>query len=57
LLDLLGEVLVPAPAAAPQVPAPAGRATAGGPKAPAADDGTSLWRQSSTGIAPLKQKK
>jgi hypothetical protein len=57
LLDLLGEVLVPAPAAAPLVPAPTGRAAVSGPKSAVSDDGTTLWRQSSTGIAPLKQKK
>lgn len=47
LLDLLGEVLLPSPA--PPSPAPA--------KPPPADDGTELWRRSSSGVAPLKQKK
>ena len=58
LLDLLGEVLLPAPAAAE--PAPASGPTRGAPPAPRSGkpvDDVSLWRQSSGGIAPLKQKK
>jgi hypothetical protein len=56
LLDLLGEVLLPS-AAAPQ---PSAATRAGSPepaKPPSADDGTELWRRSSSGVAPLKQKK
>lgn len=47
LLDLLGEVLVPAPAAPPP-PAP---------RKPQADDAHGLWLKSQSGVAPLKQKK
>ncbi|MFT3819371.1 MAG: hypothetical protein QM750_17330 [Rubrivivax sp.] len=57
LLDLLGEVLLPAPAPAPQPGAAARAGGAAAPKPPAADDGTELWRRSSSGVAPLKQKK
>ncbi len=48
LLDLLGEVLVPAkaPAAAPRAPT-----------APGHDDAQDLWRRTQTGVAPLKHKK
>ncbi len=53
LLDLLGEVLVPG-AAPDAVPASRGPAA---PKTAAVDDGSDLWRRSSGGIAPLKQKK
>ena len=58
LLDLLGEVLAPPPAApAPPRPAPgpgAGPAGASGaPGAPSADE--SLWLQVSRGVAPLKR--
>ena len=47
LLDLLGEVLTPAPAA-PATPAPLGKA---------AEDAHALWLRSQTGVAPLKRKK
>lgn len=52
LLDLLGEVLMPA--AAPTSPAVHSRpaATAG-----ADEDQQALWRQAQTGIAPLKNKR
>ncbi|MBK0392453.1 hypothetical protein [Ramlibacter algicola] len=51
LLELLGEVLVPPPAAEP--PAPGAK-----PPTPAGkDDGLSLWKQSQAGIAPLKRKR
>jgi hypothetical protein len=50
LLDLLGEVLTPQPAA-PPLRAPAPPAVA-----PAAGD-ADLWRRSQTGVAPLKRKK
>ena len=46
LLDLLGEVLTPAPAAPPKP----------GAKAAAADDGD-LWRKTQAAIAPLKKKR
>jgi len=55
LLDLLGEVLVPAPAAPPPAMAPSTRH--GTPAKPTADDALELWRRSQTGVAPLKQKK
>jgi hypothetical protein len=48
LLDLLGEVLSPAPAASP---------TATTPPAAGAEDAQSLWLRSRTGVAPLKRKK
>jgi len=54
LLDLLGEVLTPAPAA----PATAGalaRPAAGA--TPPADDAQALWQRSQQGVAPLKRKK
>ncbi len=47
LLDLLGEVLTPAPSPAP---APA-------PKAAKGDDSLSAWHQAAAGIAPLKPPK
>lgn len=50
LLDLLGEVLTPAPAA------PAAARAAPGPT-PAADDPQALWLRSQQGVAPLKRKK
>ena len=56
LLDLLGEVLVPAP---PSPAAPLTR-TDGRPRVEPrspADDGSDLWRRTSTGIAPLKPKR
>lgn len=59
LLDLLGEVLLPAATPGPAAPHPAtapARPSVLG-SAGAADDGTDLWRRSSTGVAPLKQKK
>jgi hypothetical protein len=64
LLDLLGEVLVPAapaPPAAPQPHAapprsglPAARAQTA---APAAEDPLALWQSLQTGVAPLKKKR
>ncbi len=47
LLDLLGEVLAPAP------PAPSPRA----PQPAPADDAHDLWLRSQTGVAPLKRKR
>ena len=49
LLDLLGEVLTPQPAAA--TPAPPM------PPAPKAEDPMDLWRRSQAGVAPLKKKR
>lgn len=54
LLDLLGEVLTPAPvpASTPKAPSPtgdAGKSTTGDPHA--------LWLRSQVGVAPLRQKK
>lgn len=49
LLDLLGEVLVPAPAP----PVPARRAPSPG----AAEDTLALWQRTQQSVAPLKQKK
>jgi hypothetical protein len=49
LLDLLGEVLAPAPpASAPAPPRP---------PAPPRDEGADLWARSQTGVAPLKKKR
>ncbi len=48
LLDLLGEVLAPAPAPA---------AGAGPARPTHADDAHALWLRSQTGVAPLKRKK
>ena len=49
LLDLLGEVLVPAAAPA----APVARA----PASTAADEAFALWQRTQQGVAPLKRKK
>jgi hypothetical protein len=59
LLDLLGEVLLPTPAPAPEALPAAGsaRPAAAAKGGPAVDDGTDLWRRSNSGVAPLKQKK
>ena len=59
LLDLLGEVLLPSPAAAPEPLPASGPARAPGTQrgSPAVDDGSDLWRRSNSGVAPLKQKK
>jgi hypothetical protein len=51
LLDLLGEVLVPAAVASPTAPAPSASAPA--PREEAHD----LWARSQTGVAPLKRKR
>ena len=53
LLDLLGEVLVPASVAAAASPA----ATARSPSAPEADDALALWQRAQQSVAPLKRKK
>ena len=66
LLDLLGEVLVPAAddAGAGRKPSPSrlagtpARATAApSPAAPRQDDELSLWQRSQAGVAPLKRKR
>ena len=52
LLDLLGEVLTPAPAArAPPARGPAA------PLSAAAEDAHALWQRTQSGVAPLKRKK
>lgn len=66
LLDLLGEVLMPEPAApaapaAPMPPAPRKLAPGVIPRPPtppaAPDDPMALWQSAQTGIAPLKKKR
>ena len=71
LLDLLGEVLVPAELAAGGVapppparaidpvrsPTPAPRPSGAKTSAPATDDGRALWLQSQSGVAPLRSKR
>jgi hypothetical protein len=47
LLDLLGEVLTPAPGPTPKA----------APLAPAAEEAHGLWLRSQAGVAPLKRKK
>jgi len=51
LLDLLGEVLAPAP------PGPAPTPAAAKTPAPARDDGADLWQRSQAGVAPLRKKR
>lgn len=51
LLDLLGEVLTPSTAPAPQPP------FAQTPLSAAAEDAQALWLKSQAGVAPLKRKK
>ncbi len=53
LLDLLGEVLAPAPPSA----ATAAAAAAPRPPAPGHDESAELWTRSQTGVAPLKKKR
>ena len=61
LLDLLGEVLTPAPTPSPVAPvlASKGRApsTPAPPAAPAAPDDHTLWSRMQAGVAPLKRKR
>jgi len=59
LLDLLGEVLTPTPAAAaaPEMRGGMGCAATPRPLAPAAEDAHALWLRTQSGVAPLKQKK
>jgi hypothetical protein len=59
LLDLLGEVLMPAndaPAAKPGK-APTTTTAVRTPAAPAEDEALSLWQRSQAGVAPLKRKR
>ena len=57
LLDLLGEVLVPAPQP-PSSASPSNRtATTAERQSATPDSGDDLWRRTSTGIAPLKHKR
>jgi len=55
LLDLLGEVLAPAPPPRPGAPAPTAHAPA--TTAPARGDEADLWARSRSGVAPLKRKR
>lgn len=61
LLDLLGEVLVPAgdgaAAAAAAPDARAGERAAAAAPAAAADEGSSLWAQATTRVAPLGRRR
>lgn len=62
LLDLLGEVLLPAAApGGPPNAGPAGRATTAqrdaGRAAPGAESDLALWARSQAGVAPLKRKR
>ncbi len=58
LLELLGEVLMPPPAAtAAPGPGRPGAPHARAPAAAPADDPHSLWQQSQAGVAPLKRKR
>ncbi|WP_022978788.1 hypothetical protein [Ideonella sp. B508-1] len=59
LLDLLSEVLVPAPTAAgaSPVPPPPGVLRPAAVPAPAPASDKDLWRQSQRGVAPLKGKR
>ena len=53
LLDLLGEVLTPASAAAPRASEPAWADA----RVQSADEAHALWLRSQAGVAPLKRKK
>ncbi len=59
LLDLLGEVLTPAPSSPPPPSgaAPPGRTPAEAPLSTAAEDAHALWLRSQSGVAPLRRKK
>jgi hypothetical protein len=64
LLDLLGEVLTPTPAAPPGAAAgaaspkpPAATAPTAGARAPRVEDPHDLWLRSQTGVAPLKKRR
>ena len=54
LLDLLGEVLVPAEPAAPVGPAPSPPANA---RAVTVNDGRELWSRTQAAVAPLRRKR
>jgi hypothetical protein len=55
LLELLGEVLMPAAASVPAGPKP--RSTTATPKPPSEPDARELWHRVQSGVAPLKPKK
>lgn len=58
LLELLGEVLMPTPAATPApMPTRPGPPAARAPAPAPTDDPHSLWQQSQAGVAPLKRKR
>ncbi|HEY0883860.1 MAG TPA: hypothetical protein VGE20_01175 [Ramlibacter sp.] len=59
LLELLGEVLMPAPASAAAPTQPPARGAPGAPRTAASppQDPHTLWQQSQAGVAPLKRKK
>jgi len=57
LLDLLGEVLTPEPAAVLSKPLPGARPTAPAAAPPSQADELDAWRRLQQGIAPLKPKK
>lgn len=54
LLDLLGEVLAPAP---PSMPSPPAAPPPGKPAAPPAAESMDLWMRTQAGVAPLKKKR
>ncbi len=56
LLDLLGEVLTPAPVSPGSTRVAARAATQAG-SAPTADDALALWKKTQAGVAPLKRKR
>ncbi len=53
LLDLLGEVLTPQPAA----PLPPPSSPLGAPRPPTLQEQADLWRRTQAGVAPLKRKR
>ena len=57
LLDLLGEVLMPAAGAVPAVPAPSPAPAPRIPATAAEDDAYALWKRTQAGVAPLKRKR
>ncbi len=57
LLDLLGEVLTPQPAAPPAAPAAPSKARPAAGAPTPADEAHALWLSTQTGVAPLKRRK
>jgi hypothetical protein len=57
LLDLLGEVLLPTPSVGPGPPGSDRVTRTASASVVDADGGSDLWRRTSTGVAPLKQKR